>query len=77
MKSNSIIRAAVGGLFLIVSCVGLKATTLASAQVSTIRLRLLKIGALVRVTTPKVWVRMASSYPCQALFTQVLRQLRT
>ena len=55
---------------------GLKATTLASAQVGTIRLRLLKIGALVRVTVRKVWVRMASSYPYQALFSQVLRQLR-
>jgi hypothetical protein len=55
---------------------GLKATPLASAQVGTIRLRLLKIGALVRVTVRKVWVRMASSYPYQALFSQVLRQLR-
>ena len=56
---------------------GLKATKLAQAQVGTIRLRLLKIGALVRVTVRKVWVRMASSYPYQALFAQVLHQLRT
>jgi hypothetical protein len=55
---------------------GLPATALATAQVGTIRLRLLKIGALVRVTVRKVWVRMASSYPYQALFAQVLRQLR-
>ena len=55
---------------------GLKATALATAQVGTIRLRLLKIGALVRVTVSKVWVRMASSYPYQVLFAQVLRQLR-
>jgi hypothetical protein len=40
-------------------------------------MRLLKIGALVRVTVRKVWVRMASSYPYQALFAEVLRQLRT
>ena len=57
--------------------VGLRATALATAQVGTIRLRLLKIGALVRVTVRKVWVRMASSYPYQALFSQVLRQLRS
>jgi hypothetical protein len=55
---------------------GLKATSLETAQVGTIRLRLLKIGALLRVTVRKIWVRMASSYPYQALFAQVLRQLR-
>lgn len=55
---------------------GLQATALATAQVGTIRLRLLKIGALVRVTVRKVWVRMATSYPYRALFSQVLRQLR-
>jgi hypothetical protein len=54
---------------------GLRATALATAQVGTIRLRLLKIGAMVRVTVRKVWVRMASSYPCQALFRQVFQQL--
>jgi hypothetical protein len=55
---------------------GLQATALATAQVGTIRLRLLKIGALVRVTVRKVWIRMASSYPYQVLFAQVLQQLR-
>ena len=57
--------------------VGLKATTMATAQVGTIRLKLLKIGAMIQVTVRKVWVRMASSYPYQALFSQVLQQLRT
>jgi hypothetical protein len=56
---------------------GLPATAMATAQVGTIRLRLLKIGALIQVTVRKVWVRMASSYPYQALFSQVLQQLRT
>jgi hypothetical protein len=55
---------------------GLRATALATAQVGTIRLKLLKIGALVRVTVRKVWVRMATSYPSQVLFAQVLQQLR-
>jgi len=55
---------------------GLRATALATAQVGTIRWKLLTIGALVRVTARKVWVRMASSYPYQALFAQVLQQLR-
>jgi Transposase DDE domain group 1 len=56
---------------------GLPGTAMATAQVGTIRLRLLKIGALIQVTVRKVWVRMASSYPYQALFSQVLQQLRT
>jgi len=56
---------------------GLKTTTMATAQVGTIRLKVLKIGALIQVTVRKVWVRMASSYPYQALFSQVLQQLRT
>jgi hypothetical protein len=56
---------------------GLKATTMATAQVGTIRLKVLKIGALIQVTVRKVWVRMASSYPYQALFSHVLQQLRT
>ena len=56
--------------------VGLKATELAQAQVSTIRTKLLKIGAQVRVTVRKVWVSMASSYPWQGLYQQVWLNLR-
>ncbi len=55
---------------------GLRATELAQAQVSTIRTKLLKIGAQLRVTVRKVWVSMASSYPWQALYQQVWTNLR-
>ena len=55
---------------------GLKATELAHAQVSTIRTKLLKIGARVRVTVRKVWISMASSYPWQGLYQQVWANLR-
>ncbi|MBV8833130.1 MAG: IS1380 family transposase [Acidobacteriaceae bacterium] len=55
---------------------GLKATQLAQAQMSTIRLRLLKLGAEIRVTVRKVWVQMSSSFPLQDLFAQALQQLR-
>jgi hypothetical protein len=55
---------------------GLKATELAQAQVSTIRTKLLKIGAQIRVTVRKVWVSMASSYPCQDLYQRVWTNLR-
>ena len=55
---------------------GLKATELAQAQVATIRTKLLKIGAQIRVTVRKVWVSMASSYPWQELYRQVWENLR-
>lgn len=55
---------------------GLQTTELAQAQVSTIRTKLLKIGAQIRVTVRKVWVSMASSYPWQDLYHQVWRNLR-
>jgi hypothetical protein len=54
----------------------LAGTELASAQAITIRLRLLKIGAQIRVTTRKVWISLASSFPYQALFIQAWQQLR-
>jgi hypothetical protein len=55
---------------------GLEGTELARARCDTIRLKLLKIGAQVRVTVRRVWVHLASSYPHAALFTQVVGQLR-
>ena len=55
---------------------GLKGTELAEAPVSTIRTKLLKIGAQIRVTVRKVWVSMASSYPWQELYGQVWANLR-
>ena len=55
---------------------GLQGTELADAQISTIRTRLLKIGAQIRVTVRKVWVSMSSSYPWQSLYRQVWANLR-
>lgn len=55
---------------------GLQGTELAHAQATTIRLRLLKIGAQIRITARKVWLSMASSFPLQGLFEQANRQLR-
>lgn len=54
---------------------GLRATALATAQVGTIRQKLLKIGALVRVTVRKVWIRLATGCPSQSLFAQVFQAL--
>lgn len=54
---------------------GLKATELATAQAATIRLRLLKIGALVRVSVRRVWISLPRSYPWPDLFAQVHQAL--
>jgi hypothetical protein len=50
---------------------GLSGTELAAAQCQTIRLKLLKIGALVRVTVRKVWVKLSSGSPYAEVFRQV------
>jgi len=55
---------------------GLKGTEWAQAQVDTIRLRLLKIGTVVRVSVRRVLLQFSSSYPWQAIFGQVYRALR-
>jgi hypothetical protein len=54
---------------------GLKETSLESAQVDTIRLKLLKIGTQVEVTARKVWLRMTESYPWRNLFIAVSNRL--
>jgi hypothetical protein len=54
---------------------GLKGTELAQAQVSTIRTKLLKIGAQIRLTVRRIWVSMTSSYPWQDLYRQVWTNL--
>jgi len=53
----------------------LAGTELAKAQCGTIRRKLLKIGAQIRVTVRKVWVMLSSGYPLAALFTDVLARL--
>ena len=50
----------------------LAGTELEKAQCGTIRLKLLKIGAQVRVTVRKIWISLSGSYPYAALFTRVL-----
>jgi len=55
---------------------GLQGTELAKAQGTTLRLKLLKVGALMRITGRKVWGSLASGYPYQELFRQVYTQLQ-
>jgi hypothetical protein len=55
---------------------GLQGTELAHAQCGTIRLRLLKIGALLTISVRRLRVALASGYPYATLFQQVYTQLR-
>jgi len=55
---------------------GLKWTKLAKAQCHTLRLKLLKIGAIVRITVRKVWVSFSEAYPYADLFRRVLANIQ-
>ena len=50
---------------------GLAGTELARAQADTLRLKLLKIGAQIRVTVRRVWISLAEGYAYARLLTQV------
>jgi len=53
----------------------LEAADLAQAPAATIRLQLLKVGGLIRVSVRKVWVALAGGYPYVELWARVLSQL--
>jgi Transposase DDE domain group 1 len=57
--------------------IGLRDTELARAQVSTIRCRLLKLGARVTVSVRRVLASLSSAFPLQPLFMHVLANLQT
>ena len=51
-------------------------TAMGRAQVSTIRCRLLKIGAVVKVSVRRVYVSLSSVFPLQELFARILANIR-
>ena len=55
---------------------GLRGTEMAQAQCQTIRLKLLKIGAQIRVSVRRVQLSLASGYPFREIFADVYRNLR-
>jgi hypothetical protein len=55
--------------------VGLKDTPLANAQVSTIRTKLLKIGALVKTSVRRLVLHLSAAFPLAELFRQVVTRL--
>jgi len=55
---------------------GLQGTEMARARCDTIRLKLLKLGAVVRTTVRRVWISLSESCPYQRVFAQVVENLR-
>ncbi|MEZ6184995.1 MAG: IS1380 family transposase [Planctomycetota bacterium] len=54
---------------------GLEGTSLAKARADTIRVKLLKIAARVRISARKVWVELSSNCPFGAVFREVAANL--
>ena len=65
-----------GVLVNILRRVGLRATALADARPDTIRVRLLKIAARVRITVRRLRLSFASAFPLQDMFRTALASLR-
>lgn len=55
---------------------GLAGTEMEKAQCNTIRLKLLKIGALIRMTVRRIWVSLSESYPYARIFRRVYEKLQ-
>jgi hypothetical protein len=56
--------------------IGLRNTEMANSRCDTIRLRLLKLGALIRTSVRRVWISLSESSPVQRLFAQVYKNVR-
>jgi len=54
----------------------LQGTGLATAQVRTLGITLLKIGARIRATCRRIWVQLASGYLYRDLLASVLENLQ-
>ena len=56
--------------------IGLSDTEMSRAQCTTIRVKLLKIGARVKISVRRIVLSMAEGYPYQDIFTRVLANLQ-
>ena len=54
----------------------LKATEWAQAQVNTIRSKLFKIGAIVRISARRIVLQMSSAYPWKDIYARAWHALR-
>ena len=56
--------------------IGLQGTSLAKAQMSTIRVRLLKLSGLVKLSARRIRIALSSAFPLQDVFAQALCNLQ-
>jgi hypothetical protein len=54
----------------------LAGTEWAQAQVETLRLKLFRIGAIVRVSARRVWVELSEGYPWKHIYARAFHALR-
>lgn len=59
-----------------VRALGLRGTELANATAGSVRLKLLKVAAAVRVSVRRVYVQLSSAWPMQEIFRLCQRRLR-
>jgi hypothetical protein len=55
---------------------GLEGTSMARAQCDTIRLKLFKVGAHIRISVRRVRIAFSESYPYARLFRQIMQRLQ-
>jgi hypothetical protein len=55
---------------------GLRGTEWAQAQVDTIRLKLFKIGAIVRISVRRILLQLSSTYPWKDIYTHAFHALQ-
>ena len=55
----------------------LQGTALASAQVDTLRIKLLKVAAVITRNTRRIRLYLASQWPSADIFTHAMSQLRS
>ena len=55
---------------------GLAGTAYAKAQCTTIRVKLMKIGARIRITVRKVWLSFSQAYPYAHDVAQILANIK-
>ena len=56
--------------------IGLAGTEMEGSRCDSIRVKLLKIGARVRVTVRKIWLSMSEAYPLRELFTCIMAKIQ-
>ena len=79
MRANQVRLSLTSAAYVLLSTIrrlALQGTELANAQCGTIRTKLLKIGARVKVTVRRVWVHLASGYPWAESFVTSWLKLR-